>query len=210
MRYHGTPRDVSAEHADQWWISELPSLQREWQEETDAYHRSQEPARLVRDWLAQRKLDASVLTSNRSTHAIPTEMWAMHRAEHIFYLDYAEFSRVNSVDLYTYGGLVFLNRAQLTSVIASEEQTPLTHQEIPFDAAQAAKLTVDEDRFPYLAFHAARFSRSAFRSRRAAQRKGSRRLAQSQLKESGAPKEIKIQTMATFLCRPRDERRACL
>ena len=55
----GLPRDVSLEEADAWWDVELPSLYRDWQEEIDAAGRWEQAVDLVRDWLAQERLESS-------------------------------------------------------------------------------------------------------------------------------------------------------
>ena len=196
----GLQRDVSLEEADAWWEVELPNLYRDWQEEKAAAGRWERAVDLVREWLAQERLESFVLTDDGHTEAVPAKMWLTGEADRAFFVGTTKVARMGTMDVYTYEGRIVLRQDEVERLILAKLDSPRV------DAVETEPV-VDPIRFPYMAF----LIRAAREGPFAPSGRTPKKVIEGWLRDNWRPElgkltDTKVENMATFLRRPDDEK----
>lgn len=192
----GEPKSSSEKEALSWWSEVEPILNREWEEEAAARQRWLECRNMMRNELACERFEALVLRKGGDFFKIPVERWLGEMGGEPIRTGVAKFLHSHGYSTFEIEGPVLLERLFL-----QKEKTEVSKSE-----AQVAP-TINEVRFPYLAFMIVAAREAPFSSKG----RTSKKTLEGWIRDNwpdglGEATETKITNMATFLRRPEDER----
>ena len=192
----GEPKSASEKEALSWWSDVEPVLVREWEEETAARHRWLECRNMMRNELACARFEAHVLRKGGDFFKIPVELWLGEKGGVPIRTGSAKFLHSHGYSTFEIEGPVLMRRLFLQREWAEES------------AGEAqGDPTIDEVRFPYLAFMITAARDAPFSSNgRTSKKTLEGWIRDNWPDELGVATETKITNMATFLRRPEDER----
>lgn len=193
---NGKPKPSSEKEALSWWSEVEPVLVREWEEETAANQRWLECRNVMRNELACQRFKAHVLRKGGDFFEIPVAIWLGDMGGELIRTGAAKFRHAHGYSSFEIEGPVLMERLFL-----QKEKTEVSKSE-----AQVAP-TINDVRFPYLAFMIVAARDAPFSSKGRTSKKTLERWIRDNWPDGlGEATETKITNMATFLRRPEDER----
>jgi len=194
----GRQKSVSSEEAEAWWEKIEPDLNREREEEQAAAERWRYAVDRFRNILAAGDITAQIMTpEDGHLHEIRLEIWRSDKAEDFFKTGFGEIWSYNN---YIIEGPIIIERADLQKLIegkANVEDPELERLGVDFDP----------ERFPYLTF----MIQLANELSNEPDKKPGKKAIEYKI-ENAWPKQLgesamrKVDLMATFLRRPKDEK----
>lgn len=195
------PVGATRSAAEAWWNSMMPALRAEWAAETEALERQFEAMTGVQEMLADGVIIAKILLQGGALRDVPSEIWLSGGGLSTMRTGRVSFSPSGMV---TWEGPVLLERLEFEAAL--RQTAAGSGIDIPNSETRSID-DIDAARHPYLAFMNRAARECPFDPTGRTPKKTVRAwLEEHWPAELGQPTPTKLDSMATFLRRPEDEK----